>query len=370
MSDDEELKLHDLYVIRREGGQCLLHQRFGSLKRDSSLVSSFFQAIDNFADEVLADEGTLDKIERGDVKFLFERGKHSVLALVTNQENSRIRKKMKKLITKFEAKYSEDLTNWDSRISQFQDFRGEVLTEFPFLAIDPNWIPKLKQGEREVDYLDIGKTSEGIKEDLARVIRNVDGVSTVRQISNALEIPLKKTVAYFSVWLKYGWVYFIPALTADAIPQLMKENIEEIKDSFGEKGIEVVKRCDGKLSIGEIAEKANVPVSVLKTIFQRFIYSGVLMLVGFKESEAEEEEFEEPFKKQTYQIMFLPKCVGKVNDISENESRILELCNGERTITEIAKILNKKYHTIYRIISLNNKEYLKITRVIGKNEVT
>ena len=68
------MNLHDMYIIRRAGGDCLVHQRFGPLRRDSSLVTAFFRAVEGFSQEVLGSGGTLKRIDRGDVQFLFEGG--------------------------------------------------------------------------------------------------------------------------------------------------------------------------------------------------------------------------------------------------------------------------------------------------------
>jgi hypothetical protein len=129
-------ELHYRYTIEEvflvdNAGVLLVHlSQWESKAIDAKLVSGMLTAVQEFVkdsfrgvdneSQIRMDEGTLGKLEYGDFQIVIERGSYTFLsAVISGNDNNRLRKRMKDTIDEFETKYSEVLANWDGDMAHF-----------------------------------------------------------------------------------------------------------------------------------------------------------------------------------------------------------------------------------------------------------
>jgi hypothetical protein len=82
-------------------------------------VKDSFRVADN-GPQISMDEGTLGKLEYGDFQIVIERGTYTFLsAVISGNDNRRLRNRMKEAIDEFETKYSNVLADWDGDMAHF-----------------------------------------------------------------------------------------------------------------------------------------------------------------------------------------------------------------------------------------------------------
>ncbi|UCE36959.1 MAG: hypothetical protein JSW00_15905 [Thermoplasmata archaeon] len=118
-------------------GVLLVHLSRGESKAiDAKLVSGMLTAVQEFVkdsfmgnedlEDIKLDEGALGKLEYGDFQIVIERGEFTFLsAVISGYDNKRLRKRMKDVVTRFEAEYSDVLADWDGDMAKFEG--GEII---------------------------------------------------------------------------------------------------------------------------------------------------------------------------------------------------------------------------------------------------
>jgi hypothetical protein len=127
------MKLFDIYIIYQDGRN-IYHKNFAPTSLDSSVISGFLSALNDFAKEALPSEGMLKVIEKGNIKVIFKHGKkiHMVLITEVNDKNEIIylNNRLIELTEKIETKYSDKIEDWGGAVEDFPGIEELVYEHF------------------------------------------------------------------------------------------------------------------------------------------------------------------------------------------------------------------------------------------------
>jgi hypothetical protein len=122
--------VEEVFLVDNAGVLLVHISQWESKAIDAKLVSGMLTAVQEFVKdsfrggnggpEIKFDEGALGKLEYGDFQIVLERGTYTFLsAVISGNDNKRLRKRMKDVVNDFETKYSSVLTDWDGDMARF-----------------------------------------------------------------------------------------------------------------------------------------------------------------------------------------------------------------------------------------------------------
>ncbi len=123
-------RFRHLYLFTTRGGIIIHDHPFKSLEIEPNLVSGSLSGLSMFIQEITKEKSNVKIIEQEDMTILLEHGKHVTAALITEQNFSSLRKKLKGLIGEVEEIHKKDLEEFHGGVHLFSDL--EEVTEKHF----------------------------------------------------------------------------------------------------------------------------------------------------------------------------------------------------------------------------------------------
>lgn len=122
--------VEEVFLVDNAGVLLVHLSQWESKAIDAKLVSGMLTAVQEFVKDsfrgsdggpqIKMDEGALGKLEYGDFQIVIERGTYTFLsAVISGNDNKRLRKRMKDVVDEFETKYSKVLADWDGDMARF-----------------------------------------------------------------------------------------------------------------------------------------------------------------------------------------------------------------------------------------------------------
>jgi hypothetical protein len=122
--------VEEVFLVDNAGVLLVHLSQWESKAIDAKLVSGMLTAVQEFVKDsfrgsdggpqIKMDEGALGKLEYGDFQIVIERGTYTFLsAVISGNDNKRLRKRMKNVVDEFETKYSNVLVDWDGDMGRF-----------------------------------------------------------------------------------------------------------------------------------------------------------------------------------------------------------------------------------------------------------
>jgi hypothetical protein len=122
--------VEEVFLVDNAGVLLVHLSQWESKAIDAKLVSGMLTAVQEFVKDsfrgangeqnIAMDNGALGKLEYGDFKIVIERGAYSFLAaVISGNDNKRLRRKMKNAVDEFESRYSSVLADWDGDMARF-----------------------------------------------------------------------------------------------------------------------------------------------------------------------------------------------------------------------------------------------------------
>ena len=118
----EKAEKQGLYIIYDDGRGIFDYNFSKEYDHDPGIVSGMFSAITSFIKETTKSQELLKTIDHGDITILIEYGKHIFGALfIKGKQTTEVRSSLKELVTTFEAKYADVLTDWSGALIYFKE---------------------------------------------------------------------------------------------------------------------------------------------------------------------------------------------------------------------------------------------------------
>lgn len=305
-----------IFIIRKIGGENLLHFSFTELESDASIMAAFLDAIEQAGSAVLGVGGAFERIDRGDVKLLFEHGEFTFIAVVSKTETASLREKMKVLIEEFETRYKPQLENWIGTTEIFDKFRLAIFREFNSHEIPFDSIPRIIGNHANAVLEKFPGATKALYKEMLLVINLVDGQRTIQAIQNITELQLNDIQSIIGFWIDAGIVSIEKSPEVPQAPS--KQSLSSLLDSTG----------------NDIQSKLDE--------------------LGIKES-------------QLYGLVHTPIFEGNLSNLSLLERRFVGLCTGENSLAAVALLLGMPYFDVFRIASsLKSKGLQLVKKVIKK----
>lgn len=124
-------RIHHLYLFITLNGIVIYDHPFKTDRDiEPSLVSGGLAGISMIIQEITKKETKMKIVEQEDMTIMFEHGEYLSVALITEENLSTLRTKLKTLIIEVEEKYQEKLRNFKGVISEFRTVNNIVQTIF------------------------------------------------------------------------------------------------------------------------------------------------------------------------------------------------------------------------------------------------
>ncbi|MHA1840036.1 MAG: hypothetical protein ACTSYO_08805 [Candidatus Ranarchaeia archaeon] len=306
---------HSIFIVRKVGGECLLHFSFKEPEADPDILAAFLDAIEQVGSAVLGVAGKFARIDRGKVKLLFEHGNHCFIAAIAPEETTELHEKMCLLIERFEEKYSRHLKAWAGNTEISRKFRLIIISAFSKQALSPDSVPEIIGDDYQSILARYPGVIKGIYKEMLLVASLVDGQRTVRELQELLDFPQEEFDAILKFWI-----------TTDYIA------LKEPK-----------KRKPSKKS----SSLSSLPDVITGDFHTR------LKELGIRES-------------QLYGLVYTPIFEGDPSRFPILERRFLNLCTGEKSLAVIALMLGMPYFKVLRIATSLTAKGLKLVKKLIK----
>ncbi|MFX1295589.1 MAG: hypothetical protein ACFFD2_12160 [Promethearchaeota archaeon] len=336
--------IYNIFFIHKERRLNLLQHSFSGSKLDEDLVSGFISAIISFIDtlEPSTKDHKMGKlirtIDRGDFKILIETGEIILGILFVNIEKVEVRIKLREIIKQFEKEFN--LEKWDETIDvqKFESFKEIIFKKFASEIIQVSDVPILTSSIKEFlathDELDLSKL-HNISPELIELFSMIDMTSDVQEIANRLKRPVKEVIEKVGYLFELGDFITIESpvydtdifvLTPEAMPifRLNTYERETILNLFGNNGIKILLNINGSRSIQGIQKRTKIKLELIKDFLQ---FCNTEQLVK---------------RVRVHPLIQKPinlKKFASDKELSALFSKIINLCDGNHSLREIAKNL-------------------------------
>ncbi len=154
--------IEEVFLVDNAGVLLVHLSQWESKAIDAKLVSGMLTAVQEFVKDsfrgadngpqISMDEGALGKLEYGDFQIVIERGTYTFLsAVISGNDNKRLRNRMKEAIDEVETKYSNVLADWDGDMAHFDGAErivGQLLKDHAGMKIVTE--SKVKETKEEI----------------------------------------------------------------------------------------------------------------------------------------------------------------------------------------------------------------------------
>ena len=118
----EKAEKQGLYIIYDDGRGIFDYNFSEEYSHDPGIVSGMFSAITSFIKETTKSQELLKTIDHGDITILIEYGTRIFGALfIKGKQTTEVRSSLKELVTTFEAKYADVLSDWSGALIYFKE---------------------------------------------------------------------------------------------------------------------------------------------------------------------------------------------------------------------------------------------------------
>ena len=123
-------KIRHLYVLNTNG-LCLFQQPFreGSVA-DEDLLGGSLVAVQSLMGEMIQSERSLEVIDHGDAKMIFERSQNAIAIMVADENLYVVHHKLKQLLKEFEVLFGPTMNVWQGNLNHFYPLRPVVARIF------------------------------------------------------------------------------------------------------------------------------------------------------------------------------------------------------------------------------------------------
>jgi len=119
--------INAVWIVKKRGGICIFHQKYGGKEIDPDLFSGFLSGIYSFSEEI-SETGGIEIMELKDMKLLYGVSSDLIYILAATKEEDIevLRKKIADINKIFLDKYGKYLLNWDGNTSIFEPFNRDL----------------------------------------------------------------------------------------------------------------------------------------------------------------------------------------------------------------------------------------------------
>ncbi|MHA1220562.1 MAG: hypothetical protein ACTSQB_02400, partial [Candidatus Heimdallarchaeota archaeon] len=265
----------ELQMIHRQSGVQLFSHRFREdIKLDPTLISGFISAVILFAEELKPSKGKeiIKYIDRGDFILQVEPGRLVIGLLILSSKDYSFKEKLKLLVSEFELKYNNEITNFNGFSSCFDDFEKEVKQLISRRPISPYHIPRMVNVDRGPQNLDDIKWT---------ILSRINGRDNISTISEELDISVevvKSIVAYFD---EVGLVKTRFEINDKSVFELAKKGLmalevgsnhyNEVVNYAGEYAIRVLSLIGGQKSLAELKRKIPIEHDAMIELIEKLV---------------------------------------------------------------------------------------------------
>ncbi|MFX0141685.1 MAG: hypothetical protein ACFFDN_49060 [Candidatus Hodarchaeota archaeon] len=116
-------KVRYLYIILADSGICIFDHPFITTEElmERQLIGGTLAGISGVVQEITRSKQKLQLLDQGDTKILLEYGTFIIGVLITEENFSILRKKLKKLVERFEVQFKELLQDFSGSLNEFEE---------------------------------------------------------------------------------------------------------------------------------------------------------------------------------------------------------------------------------------------------------
>ncbi|MHA2245630.1 MAG: hypothetical protein ACXADY_11755 [Candidatus Hodarchaeales archaeon] len=304
-----------IYILLNIEGLTIFDIRFSTFapKTDGIIIGGLVSAIsafsDNMMDNISGESGSLNVIEREGMKIMFERGRKVDVILLVDVESQLLMERIRVIIDLFEHNYLEDIETMID-IQKFIPFRN-LTRQFMQVHVDENLVYKRVKDTTNKEDLQISPK-------FTSLLKHYDGKKSVIDISRSLNWPMPYVISRTAMLQELGYIKSIDiSIRKTDIFQIEDTHLgilleqggafRETKQHWGEWGVKVSQKIDGKHTISSLTNKLSLTKTEELRMIQLFRYLSMrgyiklltddnLLLIIFK-------EFLDVFRQQ-FNIMF------------------------------------------------------------------
>ncbi|PWI46564.1 hypothetical protein CEE45_16180 [Candidatus Heimdallarchaeota archaeon B3_Heim] len=242
-----------VYFLLNISGLAIIDIRFteNAPVADSILLGGFVNAISSFSDNIMdniaAESGTLNVIEREGMKIMFERGQEVEAILILDKESQIMMEKIRTIIDFFEHNYLERLLMETVQTKKYSTFR-RIIQRFIPSHLDENII--LKQIEQTNNEIRVPPK-------FTKLINAFDGKKSVIEVSRSLNWPQEYCLARTAMLVELKHLQPIDIaikntdifeIDAKHVGILLEQGIayRSIKRHWNEWGVKFTQKIDGR----------------------------------------------------------------------------------------------------------------------------
>lgn len=343
--------IYNIFFVHKQGGLNLLHHSFSGSKLDEDLVSGFISALISFIDALTPvtkdyqKEKSIRTVDRGDFKIIIEAGESILGIMFVNILKVEIRTKLREIIKQFEESYNLKEFDGIVEIEKFESFKEIIFKKFASEIIQVTDVPVMAPSMQdflathdELDLLGLHNISPGLIE----LLSIIDGTSDVQEIANRTESPVGEVIEKIGYLYELGDVITIEspvnntdifALTPEGMPIFRSNTYERetLMNLFGNDGIEILLNIDGSRSIEGIQKKTNIDLEKIKEVVRLCSLERLVKRVRVH-----------PLIRKSIDLT----DITTDKELSTIFEKVMRLCDGNRSLREIAKNLKVPISTI------------------------
>ena len=250
------MDINSIYIIKRDTGVCMYNKDFTGNAFDPQLLSSFLVAMTSFFDEATRSvKSQARAFEGADYTILVEFGEWTLGAISTKGDSANIRKKLKKIIVKFEEQFS--VLKWvDLDLAVHTRFEQKVIDEFIRDVITPETVITVKSEWEHYTK----------RPDVISFLRLIPSICAVKDAAEFLEVPVEIALNLAAEALWEGAIDVANPVKPDDIYQTTAlTHSEEALDDLSPEATRALTELDGETPLSIAAER-------LKTVdLKRFL---------------------------------------------------------------------------------------------------
>ncbi|UCG01364.1 MAG: hypothetical protein JSW11_17315 [Candidatus Heimdallarchaeota archaeon] len=280
-----KIKGRPIYFLLHIEGLSLFDIRFSVFapNTDGLIIGGLASAISTFSDNIMdnisGESGSLNVIERENMKIMFERGKQVTAILLVDVESHILMEKIRVIIDLFEHNYLEELKH-DIVPQKYTPFRN-LVNQFILVHVDENLVYKRLK--------DTTNKSFQISPKFIPLLKNFDGKKSLTEISRNLNWPLPYVITRTAMLQELGYIKSIDiSIRGTDIFQIEDAHLgilleqggafHAIKQYWGDWGVKITQKIDGKHTISSLSAKLSLTEKGEMRMTQLFRY---LSLAGY-----------------------------------------------------------------------------------------
>ncbi|NVM01825.1 MAG: hypothetical protein HWN67_05795 [Candidatus Helarchaeota archaeon] len=114
-------KVRYLFIIMANSGICIFDHPFNTKELiERQLIGGTIAGISGVVQEITRSKQKLQLLDQGDTKIILEYGTFIIGVLITEENFGILRKKLKKLVEKFELHFKDSLQDFSGSLNEFE----------------------------------------------------------------------------------------------------------------------------------------------------------------------------------------------------------------------------------------------------------